>query len=101
MSPRASGFRTRRRANADLKAAHLRRGEAAGRKPPCAASSPRFPIREPLPPLNDATPILLMPVRIETRFQNVFLPGAGSRTSLLWVRIYPDDCWIDTFDAAH
>jgi hypothetical protein len=37
---------------------------------------------------NDATPVLLMPVRLETRFK-----GAE-----LWLRIYPDECSIDTFD---
>jgi hypothetical protein len=38
--------------------------------------------------LNDSTPILLLPVRLETRFKG----------NELWVRIFPDDCWIDTFD---
>ncbi|HXM48262.1 MAG TPA: hypothetical protein VN956_10355 [Pyrinomonadaceae bacterium] len=47
---------------------------------------------------NDATPILLMPVRLETRFKTtVGVPGLPA-TNQLWVRVYPDDCWIDSFD---
>ena len=56
-------------------------------------------IPAPLPrQLNDTTPILLMPVRLETRFKEVQLPGAAAATPQLWVRIYPDDCWVDAFD---
>ena len=39
-----------------------------------------------------------MPVRLETRFKDVQLPGAAAPTPQLWVRIYPDDCWVDAFD---
>ncbi len=42
--------------------------------------------------LNAATPFLLLPVRVETRFVTV------NQTHQLWVRIYPDDCSIDTFE---
>ena len=58
-------------------------------------------------------PLLLLPLRIETRFKTLgggrhpppvpgvaVLPGAaaaGERHEL-WVRIYPDDCSVDTFD---
>lgn len=49
--------------------------------------------RRELPRLPDAFPILLFPIRLETRF----------RTDLerpqLWVRIFPDTCLIDTFEA--
>ena len=47
--------------------------------------------------LSDALPFVLFPVRIETRFAS----AAGSRDAAkrqLWVRIYPDDCSIDTFE---
>jgi len=40
--------------------------------------------------LSDAFPFLLLPVRLETRFMN------QEGKSELWVRIYPDDCHIDT-----
>jgi hypothetical protein len=43
--------------------------------------------------LNDLSPFLLFPVRIETRFV------ASGDPPQLWVRIYPDDCSIDTFEA--
>lgn len=51
--------------------------------------------------LGDSSPFLLLPVRIETRFRTVNTgPNAiavVSRHELL-VRIYPDDCSIDTFE---
>jgi len=51
--------------------------------------------------LSDRSPFLLFPVRIETRFRTVNTsPGAiavVTRHELL-VRIYPDDCSIDTFE---
>jgi hypothetical protein len=43
--------------------------------------------------LDDSLPFLLFPVRIETRFKT----GANGAPEL-WVRIYPDDCLIDTFE---
>jgi hypothetical protein len=42
--------------------------------------------------LADSSPFLLFPVRIETRFAS-----AGDQQQL-WVRIYPDDCVVDTFE---
>jgi len=42
--------------------------------------------------LSDALPFLLFPVRVETRFKST-----GDQPQL-WVRIYPDDCSIDTFE---
>lgn len=54
--------------------------------------------REGIEQLNDSTPILLMPVRLETRFKRVAVRGAAAPVPQLWVRIYPDDCWLDSFD---
>ena len=48
--------------------------------------------RQSLGALSDQSPFLLFPVRIETRF----LTTAGQPQ--LCVRIYPDDCSIDTFE---
>ena len=47
--------------------------------------------------LSDRSPLVLLPVRIETRFVH----GGTDEESghELWVRIYPDDCSIDTFEA--
>jgi hypothetical protein len=44
--------------------------------------------RQAIANLNDSIPILMMPVRIETRF----------RQNELLVRVYPDDCSIDAFE---
>lgn len=48
--------------------------------------------------LADNVPILLFPVRIETRFQAPAQRDSRSPAQL-WVRIYPDDCQIDTFES--
>src|SRR5882762_10368014 len=47
------------------------------------------------PMLDDATPFLLFPLRLETRFASV--PRLGALQPQLWVRVYPDDCLIDSF----
>ncbi|WP_433936892.1 hypothetical protein AB3662_19735 [Sorangium cellulosum] len=44
--------------------------------------------------LDDATPFLLFPLRVETRFKT----SAADGKPQLWVRVYPDDCLIDTFE---
>src|SRR3954451_2029401 len=44
---------------------------------------------------DDAYPILLLPLRLETRFKQ----SAAGRPQL-WVRIYPDACLVDTFEPA-
>ena len=46
--------------------------------------------------LEDGALFALLPVRLETRFVRV--PAGEASRSQLWVRIYPDDCWIDTFE---
>lgn len=53
--------------------------------------------------LSDAAPFLLFSVRIETRFRTIVAqapPGIAAPPvkHQLWVRIYPDDCSIDTFE---
>ena len=46
--------------------------------------------------LNDDTPFLLFPVRLETRFKEVVIRQRVLQQ--LWVRIYPDDCLVDSFE---
>jgi hypothetical protein len=41
--------------------------------------------------LSDNIPFLLFPVRLETRFKQI------ANADELWIRIYPDDCLVDTF----
>ncbi len=55
--------------------------------------------------LNDSSPFLLLPVRIETRFRTASPTAPPSANIVvtapaheLLVRIYPDDCSIDTFE---
>jgi hypothetical protein len=47
--------------------------------------------------LDDQTPFLLLPVRLETRFQHV-PTAAGGLQPELWLRIYPDDIHVDTHE---
>ena len=46
--------------------------------------------------LDDDTPILLFPLRLETRFKKVMRDGA--ELDQLWVRVFPDDIVIDSFE---
>jgi hypothetical protein len=49
--------------------------------------------------LNDIHPILLFPMRIETRFKKITGPGGRDASAdQLWVRVYPDDISVDTFE---
>ena len=52
--------------------------------------------REYITRMNDKNPFLLLPIRIETRFKT----SSDKTTSRnqLWVRIYPDDIAIDSFE---
>ncbi|MEP0914103.1 hypothetical protein NDI45_24660 [Leptolyngbya sp. GB1-A1] len=54
--------------------------------------------RERVEQLSDLYPVLLLPLRIETRFKQV-QSGTGVQYQL-WVRVFPDDCAVDTFEAA-
>ena len=48
-------------------------------------------------------PFLLFPLRLETRFKSIEVPipeGPGRRqVEQLWVRVYPDECLVDTFES--
>ncbi|MEP6811624.1 MAG: hypothetical protein ABI990_01405, partial [Actinomycetota bacterium] len=48
--------------------------------------------------LSDRSPFALLPVRVETRFVELGADGEAAPRHQLWLRIYPDDCWIDTFE---
>lgn len=45
--------------------------------------------------LSDQSPILLFPLRLETRFKQ-----SAAGTPQLWVRIYPDTCLVDGFESS-
>ena len=49
--------------------------------------------------LDDGIPVLLFPLRLETRFKTVQGPAGAAPVQQLWVRIYPDECLVDTFEA--
>ncbi|SKB39550.1 hypothetical protein SAMN05660776_0938 [Salegentibacter holothuriorum] len=52
--------------------------------------------REHISNFKDDTPFLLMPVRMETRFKE--LKDGNASYYQLWLRVYPDDCAIDSFE---
>ncbi len=54
--------------------------------------------REHIQQFSDETPFLLFPVRLETRFKKVPSDGERGIQHQLWVRIFPDECSIDTFE---
>lgn len=47
--------------------------------------------------LSDEYPFLLFPVRLETRFKKTTNVD-GTIQHQLWVRVFPDDCSVDTFE---
>ncbi|MCB0528606.1 MAG: hypothetical protein KDC65_09045, partial [Saprospiraceae bacterium] len=47
--------------------------------------------------MNDDIPVMLFPLRLETRFK-VVETRSGGQQHQLWVRIYPDECLVDTFE---
>lgn len=53
--------------------------------------------RQHIQQFSDDFPVLLFPVRLETRFKKVLLATGGTQHQL-WVRIFPDECSMDTFD---
>jgi len=89
------------RAEAELKAAQRERAAATSAEATLVNNFAIFTDpREGISRLNDRTPILLMPVRLETRFKDMNASAAGIPERQLWVRVYPDDCWLDSFDPA-
>ncbi|MFQ5636633.1 MAG: hypothetical protein ACE5IR_01395 [bacterium] len=53
--------------------------------------------RQHIQQFSDDFPVLLFPVRLETRFKIIQLES-GVNQRQLWVRVFPDECSIDTFD---
>ncbi len=52
-------------------------------------------VPRPTPGISAATPLLLLPIHVQTRFVD-----ASDGTSALWVRIYPDQIAVDSHEAA-
>jgi hypothetical protein len=91
---------TERQASAEAEIARLTAAyEQLGvsEKASFVAFAPQTDPRELRDRLNDAYPCLLLPVRLEIRFKTVSIEGVTKNQ--LWVRVYPDDCAIDTFEA--
>jgi hypothetical protein len=88
----------RKKAQASLEGAHAAKERTA--KAALDATRAFAPFTDPrkeLGRLDDRIPFLMLPVRLETRFGPLTAEGPGARREL-WVRIYPDDCSIDTFE---
>jgi hypothetical protein len=67
--------------------------EAAGLEQFIGFTDPRTNLAQ----LSDRTPILLVPLRIETRFKTIVTEAGGGQDQL-WVRVYPDDIAVDAFE---
>ena len=52
--------------------------------------------RKTIAQLDDGVPLMLLPLRVETRFKTI--GGGRAERHELWVRVYPDDCSVDAFD---
>jgi hypothetical protein len=79
-------------AEASAKLASAATAQAAAAAAFARVSDPREAVEH----LTDLHPFLLFPLRLETRFREV-VEGWVVRHQL-WVRVYPDDCSIDTFE---
>ncbi len=92
---RVAAARTARTAAAGAPAAERRQADeriAEAIKAFGQFSDPRTDIGQ----LADTAPVTMLPVRIETRFADA--GTAGAARPQLWVRIYPDDISVDTFE---
>lgn len=54
--------------------------------------------RENMGRLTDRIPVCLMPLRMEYRFKEAGEAGVPRETGELWVRVYPDDVSVDSFE---
>ena len=95
----------RRRVEAGIARQRGLTADAIGREATAIRDFIRFSDpRQAIERFNDATPILLMPVRLETRFKTSTAAAVAATAAVaapvpqLWVRVFPDDCWIDSFD---
>lgn len=87
------------RAEAEFKEAQRERAAAASAEATLVNNFAIFTDpRDGISRMNDRTPILLMPVRLETRFKDMNASASGIPERQLWVRVYPDDCWLDSFN---
>ena len=93
-----------KRASADQDAANQALKDARERVNQAVTDSAEFRIpQRNVSKLSDRSPFVLFPVRIETRFRKTTPQrqpeiAAASPQHELLVRIYPDDCSIDTFE---
>ena len=62
------------------------------------AFDPHSDPRKEVERLQDGSPFLLFPVRLETRFKTIVEDDRTQREQL-WVRVFPDTCLVDTFEA--
>ena len=85
--------RTRKLAEARERLKHAAGMEAGLRDEFSQFTDPRSAISQ----LPDDDPILLFPLRLETRFKTIKRDDAPDLLQL-WVRVFPDDCSVDGFD---